>query len=124
MKKTTDIKTITPAILDLTIVALFPSLEDADTEVVMMQLVLSLKGVLKDVTENVKGSFYEELLAVHINNPSILVLASGFEDGELVLAIKIPVALPLVGRFLCDNDVSRVSVGWDVYVVLLIYFVL
>lgn len=63
-------------------------------------------------------------MAVHINNPSILVLASGFEDGELVQAMKLPVALPLVGRFLWDNDVSRVSGGWDVYVVLLIYFVL
>lgn len=124
MSKTTDIRTTTPAILDPTIVALFPSLEDAKREVVVVPLVVSLTDVFNDVTENVKDFLEGEVLAVHVNNPLLLVLAFDFEDGEFALAMNLLVALPLVGQFLLDNDVIRVHGGWDVYVVLLTYFVL
>lgn len=96
--KTTDIKTIIPEILEPTIVALFLSLEDADRDVVIVRLVVSLKDVFKDVTENVKGFLEEELLAVNVNIPSTLVLTSDFEDSELVLAVELLFVLPLVGR--------------------------
>lgn len=118
--KTTDIRTI----LDPTIVALFPSLEDAAREVVMMRLVALLKDVFNDVTENVKDFLEGEVLAVYVNNPLLLVLAFDFEDGEFVLAMNLLVALPLVGQLLLNNAVSLVNGGWDVYVVLLTYFVL
>lgn len=98
MIKTTDIKTIIPEILEPTIVALFLSLEDADRDVVIVRLVVSLKDVFKDVTENVKGFLEEELLAVNVNIPSTLVLTSDFEDSELVLAVELLFVLPLVGR--------------------------
>lgn len=120
MIKTTDIRTI----LDPTIVALFPSLEDAAREVVMMRLVALLKDVFNDVTENVKDFLEGEVLAVYVNNPLLLVLAFDFEDGEFVLAMNLLVALPLVGQLLLNNAVSLVNGGWDVYVVLLTYFVL
>lgn len=122
--KTTDIRTTTPAMLDPTIVALFSSLEDAARDVVMMRLVVLLKDVFNDVTENVKDFLEGEVLAVHVNNPLLLVLAFDFEDGEFVLAMNLLVALPLVGQLLLDNAVSLVNGGWDVYVVLLTYFVL
>lgn len=120
MIKTTDIRTI----LDPTIVALFPSLEDAAREVVMMRLVALLKDVFNDVTENVKDFLEGEVLAVCVNNPLLLILAFDFEDGEFVLAMNLLVALPLVGQLLLNNAVSLVNGGWDVYVVLLTYFVL
>lgn len=120
MIKTTDIRTI----LDPTIVALFPSLEDAAREVVMMRLVALLKDVFNDVTENVKDFLEGEVLAVYVNNPLLLILAFDFEDGEFVLAMNLLVALPLVGQLLLNNAVSLVNGGWDVYVVLLTYFVL
>lgn len=53
-----------------------------------------------DATEKLKGFLEEELLAFYVNISSILQLASDFEDGELVLAMKLLVALPLVGRLL------------------------
>lgn len=81
VSKTTDIRTTTPAILDPTIVALFPSLEDAKREVVVVPLVVSLTDVFNDVTENVKDFLEGEGLAVHVNNPLLLVLAFDFEDG-------------------------------------------
>lgn len=120
MIKTTDIRTI----LDPTIVALFPSLEDAAREVVMMRLVALLKDVFNDVTENVKDFLEGEVLAVYVNNPLLLVLAFDFEDGEFVLAMNLLVALPLVSQLLLNNAVSLVNGVWDVYVVLLTYFVL
>lgn len=72
MIKTTDIRTI----LDPTIVALFPSLEDAAREVVMMRLVALLKDVFNDVTENVKDFLEGEVLAVYVNNPFYWYLLS------------------------------------------------
>lgn len=120
MIKTTDIRTI----LDPTIVALFSSLEDAAREVVMMRLVALLKDVFNDVTENVKDFLEGEVLAVYVNNPLLLVLAFDFEDGEFVLAMNLLVALPLVSQLLLNNAVSLVNGVWDVYVVLLTYFVL
>lgn len=66
----------------------------------MMRLVVPLKDIFMDATEKLKGFLEEELLAFYVNISSILQLASDFEDGELVLAMKLLVALPLVGRLL------------------------
>lgn len=102
MRKTTNIKAITPAILVPTIAAIYPSDSgDGEIKVAIVGFVTSLIDVVKDVTEKVLAS---TLAAIY---------SSDLEDGEIKLAI-VEFEAPLIDVVKDVNE--KIVVGLEVSV--------